>query len=99
MLDFYIIDDDQSMPGYPEELGLQFVGGIDYGTFKNLQSKGVLDQRFDYYADFRLDTILLKQIHENILQKKMQTDTDVIKLVQLFNIAQQQDGGLIAFGD
>ncbi|MGN7787672.1 hypothetical protein ACTJIJ_24270 [Niabella sp. 22666] len=99
MLDFYIIGDNQMIPNYPEELGLQFVGGIDYGTFKNLQRKGILDKGFDYYSDFRLDTVLLKQIQENILQKELQTDTDVIKLLQLFNIANEKDSGLIAFGD
>ncbi|MGE9310522.1 hypothetical protein ACLOAU_02695 [Niabella sp. CJ426] len=99
MMDFYIIGDDQAIPNYPEELGLQFVGGIDYGTFKNLQSKGILDKGFDYYSDFRMDTVLLKQIQENILQKELQTDTDVIKLLQLFNIANEKNSGLIAFGD
>lgn len=99
MLDSYIIGDDQAIPDYPEELGLQFVGGVDYGTFTNLQSKGILDKELDYYSDFRLDTVLLKQIQENILQKELQTDTDVIKLIQLFNMANKKDSGLVAFGD
>lgn len=99
MLDFYIIGDDEAIPDYPEELGLQFVGGIDYRTFKNLQSKGILDKEFDYYSDFRLDTVLLKKIQEHILQKELQTDADVIKLMRLFNIANKKDSGLVAFGD
>ncbi|MDR2272068.1 MAG: hypothetical protein LBF27_14275 [Sphingobacterium sp.] len=99
MLDFYIIEDDQAMPNYPEEFGLQFVGGIDYGTFTNLQSKGIIDPRFDYYSDFRLDTLIIKQIRENILQKQLQADTDIIKLTQLFTFANEKESGLIAFGD
>jgi hypothetical protein len=47
MLDFYIIGDNQTIPNYREELGLQFVGGIDYEAFKNLQRKGILDKGFD----------------------------------------------------
>ncbi|RKE52406.1 hypothetical protein [Sphingobacterium detergens] len=99
MLDFYIIEDDQATPNYPEEFGLQFVGGIDYGTFTNLQSKGIIDQRFDYYSDFRLNTVLVKQIQEKILQKELQADTDVIMLIQFFNIANEKESGLIAYGD
>ncbi len=99
MLDFYIIGDDQTEPSHPEELGLQFAGGIDYETFKNLQSKGILDNGFDYHSDFRLNTVLLTSIQTNILQKEFKADTDAMKLIQLINIAKEKDGGLIAFGD
>lgn len=41
--------------------------------------KGIIDKRFDYYSDFRLGTVLIKQIRQNILQKQLQADTDVKK--------------------
>ena len=51
MLDFYIIKDDQAKPNYPEQLGLEFAGGLDDKTFENLQNKGIIDKRFDFYLD------------------------------------------------
>lgn len=99
MLDFYTIKDDQSKPKYPEQTGLEFVGGIDDITFYNLQSKGIIDERFDYYSDFRLGTASIKQIRQNIFQKQLQDDLDVKKLVQLFDIADKKQIGLIAYGD
>lgn len=99
MLDFYILKDDQALPNYPKQLGLEFVGGLDEKTFFNLQNKGIIDSRFDYYSDFRLGTALIKQIRETILQKQLQADTDVKMLTQLFDRADKKQNGLIAFGD
>jgi hypothetical protein len=99
MLDFYIIKDDQVKPNYPEKLGLEFVGGLDDKTFDNLQNKGIIDRRFDYYSDFRLGTLLIKQIRQNILQKQLQADNDVKKLTQLFDTAHKKQCGLIAYGE
>lgn len=99
MLDFYIIKDDQSKPNYPEKAGLEFVGGLDDKTFDNLQNKGIIDRRFDYYSDFRLGTVLIKQIRQNILQKQLLADDDVKMLIQLFDAADMQQSGLIAYGD
>jgi hypothetical protein len=99
MLDFYIIKDDQSKPGYPEQAGLAFAGGLDDNTFDNLQNKGIIDSRFDYYSNFRLGTDLIKQIRQNILQKQLQADDDVKMLIQLFDAADMHQSGLIAYGD
>nr|WP_294779719.1 hypothetical protein [uncultured Flavobacterium sp.] len=99
MLDFYTIKDDQPNPLYPEQEGLEFVGGLDVKTFENLQSKGIIDKRFDYYSDFRLGTVLIKQMQQNILQKHIQADLDVKKLIFLFDVADRQQSGLIAYGD
>jgi hypothetical protein len=99
MLDFYTIKDDQPKPSYPEQVGLEFVGGLDDKTFDNLQSKGIIDTRFDYYSDFRLGTVLIKQIRQNILQKRMQADLDVKKLIHLLDVADMEENGLIAYGD
>jgi hypothetical protein len=99
MLDFYIIKDNQSKPGYPGQAGLEFVGGLDDKTFDNLQNKGIIDSRFDYYSDFRLGTDLIKQIRQNILQKQLQADDDVKMLIQLFDAADMHQSGLIAYGD
>ena len=99
MLDFYIIEDDQAKPNHSEQLGLEFVGGLDDKTFDNLQNKGIIGRRFDYYSDFRLGTLLIKQIRQTVIQKQLQADTDVKKLTQLFDTADKKQSGLIAYGD
>jgi hypothetical protein len=99
MLDFYLLKDDQALPKHPEQLGLEFVGGLDDETFYNLQNKGIIDNRFDFYSDFRLGTELIKQIRETILQKQLQADADVKMLTQLFDKAEKKQSGLIALGD
>lgn len=99
MLDFYIIKDDQPKPNYPEQLGLEFAGGLDNKTFENLQNKGIIDKRFDYYSDFRLGSLLIEQIRQTIIQKQLQADNDVKKLTQLFDTADKKQIGLIAYGD
>lgn len=99
MLDFYIIRDVQSKPGYPEQAGLEFAGGLDDKTFDNLQKKGIIDTRFDYYSDFRLGTTLIKQIRQTILQRKLTEDPDVKNLLDIFEKADKAESGLIAYGD
>lgn len=79
MLDFYIIKDDQAKPSSRKQESLEFVGGLDEVVFKNLQKRGIINDRFDYYSDFRLATPLIRQIRENILQKQLQDDSDVKK--------------------
>ena len=98
MLDFYFIAEETSKP-INEPSGLNFAGDLDDKTFSNLQKKGIIDDRFDYYSDFRWSELLLKQIRERIDLKQMQTDTDVIKLLRLIDAALEMKSGLIAYGD
>lgn len=99
MLDFYCIKDNQSKPEYPEKAGLEFVGGLDQETVDRLKIKGVFDERFEYYSDVRLGTERIKQMRVNILEKQLQADIDVRKLIILFDLADLQQSGLIAYGD
>ena len=99
MLDFYTIDDNQVKPGFPENAGLVFAGQLDEKIFSSLQQKGIIAKRFDYYTDFRLDTVLIKEIYQNISNKGLQMDTDVKSLVQILDIANNKQSGLIAYSD
>lgn len=99
MLDFYIIGDAQAKPSYPEQLRLEFIGKLDCKTFDNLQNKGIIDRRFDFYSDFRLEIFLIRQIRQTILEKQLQSDIDVKKLIQLFDIADKKQSRLVAYGD
>lgn len=97
MLDFYYISDKKSKPGSLQEL--DFAGDLDDKTFHNLQKKGIIDDRFDYYSDFRWGFAILKQIRERIVQKQLHTDTDVVKLLRLIDAALEKQVGLMAYGD
>lgn len=99
MLDFYFIKDDQSTPSFPEKLGLKFAGDLDDRTFYNLQNKGIIDKKLDYYSDFRLDRMTIEKMSQNILIKDLQSDSDVKKLSQLLETAEREKSGLIAYGD
>ncbi|MBZ4187511.1 hypothetical protein [Niabella beijingensis] len=99
MLDFYIVQDEQPQPDYPEQAGLEFVGALDNRTFANLQRKEVIGMQFNFYSDFRLDTELINQIRQHIFKTDLQTDDDVKKLLILLDTAERNRSGLIAYGD
>jgi hypothetical protein len=99
MLDFYLINDDQTKPSSPEQLDLKYVGGLADETFENLQCKNIIDARFDYYTDFRWTTTIIKQLRETISKKQMQADTDIQQLIKLLDLADKNKNGLIAFAD
>lgn len=96
MLDFYLIKDEQKTPDYPEQQNLEFAGDLDYKTYHNLLKKKVIDERFDYYSDFRWS----KQIVEQILNtKNVEIDSDFDKLSSILIKATQINSGLIAYCD
>ena len=99
MLDFYIIEDDKPKPSNPGQSNLTYAGGLDDRTFYNLKRKGIIDDRFDYYSDFRWGTQLIAQIRKTIQNRKMERDSDVQSLLTLLDFAGRQKSGLIAYGD
>jgi len=99
MLDFYLIKDDQPNPDYPEQSELEFAGGLDLKTHSNLQKKGLIDDHYDYFSDFRWDTTFVKQLKAKTKQSKFENDSDVQKLIDLINKAQLKESGLIAYCD
>lgn len=99
MLDFYLISDEETKPAYPEKIGLVLAGSMDDGTFERLKRKQVIDERFDYYTDFRWSRALTMQIRSRIVQHRLQADTDVQKLLNVLNLADQHNNGLIAYAD
>ena len=98
MLDFYLINDDQPKPNYPEQLSLEFVVGLDSKTFESLIKKGLIDSRFDYYSDFRWNLKVIEQINLNIVKAK-NLDSDIDKLNLIINKALELKSGLIAYCD
>jgi hypothetical protein len=98
MLDFYIIKDEQPKPNYPEQVNLEFITGLDSGTFDNLIRKGIIDSRFDYYSDFRWDSYLIEQINSKVSKIK-NSDSDIDKLNLIIKKALELKCGIIAYCD
>lgn len=99
MLDFYLIQDDQSTPDSPEELGLKYVGGIEFEPYKSIQRKGVLEERFQYYSDFRWSSQFISNLIVSINSKNYQSDTDVKLLMEILEDAKMENHGLVAYCD
>ena len=99
MLDFYIIDDEQSKPSYPEEINLEYIGGLNDRTFEKLKTKGLIEERFDYYTDFRWNSDFVKLKYDSLLNHENQSYSDLRKLFGLVSKAKEIDCGLIAYCD
>ncbi len=97
MLDFYLIKDDQITPDSPTEL--EFIGQLDSKTFKNLKTKGIIENHYEYNSDFRWKSEQIKQICQNNTDHKQQNDTDVKQLFKIIEIIENTNSGIIAFGD
>lgn len=97
MLDFYLIDDEQSKPNDPQNLVL--IGSLDEKTFSNLKTKGIIGNQYDFYSDFRLSCTIVKQIQDLISRQLLQADTDVKQLLQILDGAMSKQCGVIAYGD
>jgi|UPI000648247D hypothetical protein len=99
MLDFYTIKKDQPTPNYPEKAELILIGQLDDKTFSNLQKKGIIDNCFDYYSDFRWNKEIADQIKKNISNQNLQFDDDVKKLLQIISVVEKNQQDIIAYGD
>ncbi|GAB5564132.1 MAG: hypothetical protein Wins2KO_11950 [Winogradskyella sp.] len=96
MLDFYLINDEQSKPNYPEQLNLEFVSGNDYEAYERLLTKGVIDQRFDFYSDFRWSSHMIKKLFNKTKEKQ---DSDFTILNNILRKAMDKNSGLVAYSD
>ena len=97
MLHLYLLADDQPKP--QNSNALPFAGELDETIVENLQDKGIIDERFDVYSTFRWGTDLIDQMRQTIQKKNMGRDADVLELLKLFDIAQKNNCGLMAYGD
>jgi hypothetical protein len=53
MLNFYLIKDEMAKPNSFKQTTLELAGSIDEYVFEDLQHKKLIEDRFDYYSDFR----------------------------------------------
>jgi len=98
MLDFYLIKNQQTKPEYPEQANLTHIAALDSPTFYSLVKKGHIDNRFDYYSDFRWDLELVKKIKSQ-LERASESDTDCKKLKIILDKAIASSSGVIAYSD
>jgi len=88
-----------AQPGYPEEIELELAGELDYKTFENLQKTGVIESNYDYYTDFRWDTVNIKQMCDKIKHNQRLYHLDIEKLLVILNRARSLNMGLLAYAD
>jgi hypothetical protein len=106
MLDFYIIQDEQNKPDWPEQIELEYAGRLDEKVFKSLKMTGFIEAEFDYYADFRWNKTFVQQKYEaiklqrsNFKAKELVNDTDLTEFFNLIGKAVKLNSGLIAYCD
>ena len=99
MLDFYLIADHQSHSNNPEKAGLVWVGSLESDVFDRLKRIQLIDERFEYDADFRWNRTMILQLRTAIKQRRIESSTDVHKLLRLLDLADQHNSGLLACAD
>jgi hypothetical protein len=94
MLDFYLIKDATHTSNYNVS-HLDYLGGIDYNEFEELQNEKVIEDDLNYFQDFRWtsEQVTAKLI---ILER---ASRDNYKMAEILNKAKDQDSGVIAFCD
>lgn len=99
MLDFYLLDDNFDVPEYPEEYKLEYVGGLDLKVYYNLQKKGIIDDEFSFFSDFRWDKQTIQTLLQRTKEPKFERDTNVKLLVGILHKAIQKNSGLVTYCD
>ncbi|MFT5777104.1 MAG: hypothetical protein ACI837_000035 [Crocinitomicaceae bacterium] len=99
MLDFYLIRGEQSTPEDPEEMGLEFVGGLDLDVYDRLQQKDIIDNTYSFFSDFRWNASVIDEIYKRATHERFRSDTDAHKIVGLIGQARLKNSGLFATCD
>ncbi|MEO1054835.1 MAG: hypothetical protein AAFX87_29650 [Bacteroidota bacterium] len=95
MLDFHLIKDNESIHS---DHTFKYVNGIEIKAFAELQRREHIEERFDYYSDFRWSTEQVKQKLEAMSRLPNLTEAE-LKLQAILETAQGQGCGLVAFCD
>jgi hypothetical protein len=98
MLNFYIIQDDKTIPNYLEQEYLEFAGSLDFMSFENLRKKGIIENCYDYYS-FRWEKIIIEQKIKRIKQDRLDSDIDIQILLKILDKARVNDCGLYAYSE
>ena len=96
MLDFYLINDEQSHSS--KNAGFEFAGRLNEQTFEDLQQKKIIEERFNYYRDFRWSSGQVKQKFTQ-LKKQPTKEKSVVTFLAILEKAVSQKSGLMAYAD
>ncbi len=99
MIDFYLIKDDHTKRNSPRQVGLQLAGRLEDEAFERLKDNGIIDKHFDTYGTFRWQTTVISRIKKTIIHRHLHSDNDVKDLLKLLLLAEENQSGLIAYGD
>lgn len=99
MLDFYLINDNIVSPEFPEEIGLEFAGGLESKIFSDIKKHGLIDDRLSFYSDFHLTSEQVKQIFNAAIKSSIDKDTSVTQFRHILKKAIEKGSGLIAYCD
>jgi hypothetical protein len=106
MLDFYLIDDEQAKPSYPEQTNLEYAGGINLATFEELQRLRFIEDRFDFWTDYRWSNQQVKQKSDVLIkdypdlpENRYKPEKPEKTLWMILEKAVRTGQGLIAFAD
>lgn len=99
MLDFYLITGYQSHSNNPEKKGFVLAGHLESDVFERLKRIQLIDERFEYYTDFRWSRAMILQLRTTIERRRIESSSDVQKLLSLLNLADQHNSGLLACAD
>lgn len=106
MLDFYLIKDQDSVNSVSTDADSELVGTLSEEAFKTLQSQGIIESKYDYWANFRWPCDEVKFMFEMLLEKypllrnaNETVDSQALELFTLLNKAVWKNYGLAAFSD
>lgn len=105
MLDFYLIDDEIETPDYPEKNDLKKVGSLELKHFEDVQTKGLLSPKFEFYSDFRLNQEEVSILFETIQLKYPEVKDStlriesIVQIYDIFKLAVQNKRGLVVYCD
>jgi len=98
MLDFYLISDSELTPK-PDKLDeLEYLGGLHEDVYGRLIKKGIIENRYDYYSDFRWTSNDVKLIVERF-KNISSHDSDVRLLKKITEKAIKSSFGIITLCD
>ena len=94
MLDFYHTEDDT--PRHNKLSKDEFLGGIDYAEFDELQNKRIIEAHLDFYKDFRWTN---EQVNSKLKLLLADPNGRDYKLTGILKKATELNRGIIANSD
>jgi hypothetical protein len=99
MLDFYFISYEQEKPSSKELKNFELAGSVSEEDFEYFKSIKIIESRFDYYKDFRWNSVFISQKTKKLIGEKLVLDNRINQFLKILNTALDKKKGLLAFSD